>query len=195
MKKIFTVICSVFLTAGAGYEGLLPDLEADMSYKIKSKAPKYSPVRVSDKVSKLQEIPREDKDYVDIIVKKNRTSEYVKDIQPIIALLEKFKTYVEDEKSVQMYNAIASNYIDHAYCIQKKYANRPEHFYASYRALMSLAEAAAKSAVVKAESSVYVNYLPYSQEGEKYTKGNIREIDKNILKQIYDTIYILKNLD
>ena len=124
MKRIFGLILIVILTCGAGYEGELPDLDAEMGYKIKTKIVKP----VYQKPAKdpvLQEVPRENKEYVDIIIKKSRTSEYVKDIQPVIALLEKFKTYIEDDKDIQMFNAIASNYIDHAYYIQTKYAKRP----------------------------------------------------------------------
>ncbi len=196
MKKIFAIITVAILTMGAGYEGTLPDLESEMSYKIKSKKIKYPPLKTSDKEPKrLQKVPKEDKEYVDIIIKKGRTAEYVKDIQPIITLLEKFKSYIEDEKNIQMFNAIASNYIDHAYFIQKKYANRPERFYASYRAMISLAEEARQLAFLKSEGLVYTKYMPYSDEGDTYSPANIRNQSDKLLKQIYDTLYVLKNLD
>ena len=194
MKRIFVLFFMVLLTCGAGYEGSLPDLDSGMSYKIKSKTVKpYYQINKQEPI--LKEIPRTNKEYVDIIVKKSRTSEYVKDIQPIIDLLEKFKNYIEDGKNIQMFNAVASNYIDHAYYIQKKYYNRPEHHYASYRALVSLAEDARSAASLKAEGVVYTKYLPYSAEGQKYGKDNLNAIDEQILKKIYDTLYVLKNLD
>ena len=37
MKRIFGLILIVILTCGAGYEGELPDLDAEMGYKIKTK--------------------------------------------------------------------------------------------------------------------------------------------------------------
>ena len=37
MKKIFAIFIIAILTMGAGYEGTLPDLESELSYKIKSK--------------------------------------------------------------------------------------------------------------------------------------------------------------
>ena len=196
MKKFLLLILSVILITGAGYQGTLPDIESEMSYKIKSQKVKHQPVQSGEKEpDKLQEVPRTNKEYVDIIIKKSRTSEYVKDIQPIIELLDKFKNYIEDERNVQMFNAVASNYIDHAYAIQKKYCNRPERNYASYRAMMTLAEDAREAASLKAEGVVYTKYLPYSEEGEKYSKANIRESDEQLLKKIYDTLYVLKNLD
>ncbi len=196
MKKIFAIFITAILTMGAGYEGTLPDLESEMSYKIKSKKVKYPPLKTSDKdPKKLQKVPKEDKEYVDIIIKKGRTAEYVKDIQPVITLLEKFKTYIEDEKNIQLFNAIASNYIDHAYYIQNKYANRPEHFYASYRAMMALAEEARLLASMKSEGLVYTKYMPYSDEGDTYSPANIRKETDKLLKDIYDTLYVLKNLD
>lgn len=197
MRKIFFIILIVLLTTGAvGYEGTLPDLQAEMSYKIKSQKVKHLPVSTGQtEPDKLQEVPRQDKEYVDIIIKKSRTSEYVKDIQPIITLLDKFKNYIEDDKDIQMFNAIASNYIDHAYAIQRKYCNRPEHHYASYRAMLSLAEDAKKVASFKSESLIYTHYLPYSEDGQKYSKQNINSYSQELLKKIYDTLYVLKNLD
>lgn len=194
MKRIFGLILIVILTCGAGYEGTLPDLDAEMSYKIKTKVAKP----VYQKPSKepvLQEVPRENKEYVDIIIKKSRTSEYVKDIQPVITLLEKFKTYIEDDKDIQMFNAIASNYIDHAYYIQTKYAKRPERYYASYRSVTALAEDAKEAATLRAEGVVYTRYMPYSDEGQRYTKENLKANSDALLKKIYDTLYVLKNLD
>ena len=70
MKKIFLFFIIAILTMGAGYEGTLPDLESEMSYKIKSKKVKYPPLKTSDKEPKrLQKVPKEDKEYVDIIIK------------------------------------------------------------------------------------------------------------------------------
>lgn len=195
MKKILPLILIVILTCGAGYEGALPNLEDSMGYKIKSKKVKYPPVMTTDKDIKLEKVPRENKEYVDIIIKKSRTAEYIKDVQPIMELLEKFKSYVEDDKSVQMFNAIASNYIDHATFLQKKYANRPEKHYASYRAIVSLAENARSSAILRAESVIYTKYLPYSDEGQKYDATSIKSDGEALAKKIYETIYILKNLD
>ena len=198
MNKFFAVFFIFFawlITTGAGYEGTLPDLEAEMSYKVKSQKVKHTPVKASEKDPVLQPVPRENKEYVDIIIKKSRTAEYVKDIQVIIPLLDKFKSYIEDEKNIQMFNAIASNYLDHAYYIQRKYANRPEKNYASYRALVLLAEDAKESASFKSESLVYTRYLPYSDEGQKYSKANLRSNNEQLLKKIYDTLYVLKNLD
>jgi hypothetical protein len=195
MKKIFALFIISILTMGAGYEGTLPDLESEMSYKLKSKKVKYPPLKQSDEEPKLQKVPKEDKDYVDIIVKKNRTAEYIKDIQPIITLLEKFKTYIEDEQNIQMFNAIASNYIDHAYYIKNKYANRPEHFYVSYRAMVALAEETRNLAMLKSEGLVYTRYVPYSADGQKYSPANMKTYSDKLLKQIYETLYVLKNLD
>ncbi|MBQ2645367.1 hypothetical protein IJG14_07345 [bacterium] len=196
MKRVFSLLIITILTSGAGYKGTLPDLENEMSYKIKSQKVKHQPIQTGDnEPSELQEVPKTNKEYVDIIIKKSRTSEYVKDIQPIILILDKFKSYIEDEKDIQMFNAIASNYIDHAYAIQLKYAQRPERHYASYRALISLAESAKESAMLKSESLIYTKYMPYSDNGQKYSQSNIRNNNEVLLKKIYDTLYVLKNLD
>lgn len=196
MKKIFLLFIAVILTTGAGYQGTLPNLESEMSYKVKSQKIKHQPVQTGDKEpAELQETPKTNKDFIDIIVKKSRTSEYVKDIQPIIELLDKFKNYIEDDVDIQMFNAVASNYIDHAYAMQRKYGNRPERFYTSYRAMLALAEDAREVASFKSEGVIYTKYLPYSDDGQKYAKSNLRASSEQLLKKIYDTLYVLKNLD
>ena len=194
MKRFLLLLFIVLCCTGAGYEGQLPDLESGMSYKIKTKTVK-PPYSINNKEPVLKNIPRENKEYVDIIIKKSRTSEYIKDIQPVIDILEKFKNYIEDEKNIQMFNAVASNFIDHAYYIQRKYHSRPERNYASYRAVISLAEDARAIASFKAEGVTYTKYLPFSEDGQKYSKENIKNKDEDLLKKIYNALYVLKNLD
>ena len=199
MKKIFVLIFIILFTTGAGYEGKLPDLETDMAYKIKTKKIEHAPFpnakKGNIKEKELVKVPRENKEYVDIIIKKDRTSEYVKDIQPVIEVLEKFKNYIEDDVSVQMFNACANSYIDYAYFIQTKYQSRPERYYASYRAITGIIEDTRDAATLRAESVAYKKYLPYSAEGQKYSKESLDANGKILLKKIYDTLFVLKNLD
>ena len=199
MKKIYLLVFIILITTGAGYEGKLPDLEADMSYKIKYETIQNTPFKKQkDSVIKetdLKKVPTENKEYVDIIIKKDRTPEYFKDIQPVIELLEKFKNYIEDDVNTQMFNACANSYIDYASYIQLKYKNRHERYYASYRAITGIIEDTRNAAQLRAEAAEYKKFLPYSGAGEKYTKQNLDESSKILLKKIYDTLYVLKNLD
>ena len=199
MKKIFLLLLIILLTTAAGYEGKLPDIEADMAYKIKKQTVKHTPFNKTKdsqiNKSDLKKIPSENKEYVDIVVKKDRTSEYVKDIQYVITVLEKFKNYIEDDVNIQMFNACANSYIDYAYFIQKKYQNRHEKYYASYRAITGIIEDTRQAAKLRAEAAAYTKYLPYSGEGGKYTKENLDANSKELLKKIYDTLFVLKNLD
>ena len=199
MKKIIFLFILIFVTTGAGYEGILPDLEADMAYKIKHETVRHTPFKKQkDNVIKetdLKKVPADNKEYVDIIIKKDRTPEYFKDIQPVIELLEKFKNYIEDDVNTQMFNACANYYIDYAEYIQLKYKNRHEKYYTSYRAITGIIEDTRKAAILRAEAAAYKKYLPYSGEGAKYTKENLDKSSKDLLKKIYDTLYVLKNLD
>lgn len=199
MKKIFILLFVIFITTGAGYEGKLPDLESDMSYKIKYETIQNTPFKKQKdstvKETDLKKVPKDNKEYVDIIIKKDRTPEYFKDIQPVIELLEKFKNYIEDDVNTQMFNACANSYIDYAGYIQHKYEKRHERYYASYRAIIGIVDDTRNAAQLRAEAAAYKKYLPYSGAGEKYTKEHLDESSKNLLKKIYDTLYVLKNLD
>ena len=199
MKKIFLLLLIILLTTAAGYEGILPDIQSAMSYKVKKQTVKQTPFNNTKgeevKQKDLKKIPKENKEYVDIVVKKDKTSEYVKDIQYVITVLEKFKNYIEDGVNVQMFNACANSYIDYAYYIQMKYKNRHEKYYASYRAITGIIEDTRNAAKLRAEAAAYTKYLPYSGEGEKYSKENIDKNSQELLKKIYDTLFVLKNLD
>lgn len=196
MKKIFLYMFLTIFLCGAGYEGTLPDIEADFAYKKKSEkstAP-YGTQEITDK-SELKEAPVSNPEYINIILKKEKNGAYFTDIRKIIAILEKLKCYMEDNASVQLFNACVSNYIDNAAYLQTTYEGKPEEYYASYRAVTALAATARDVAVLKTESLMYTKYLPYSAEGAAYSPEKIKEAEDALLKQLYDTLYVLKNLE
>ena len=94
MKKFFLPILCILITCGAGYKGTLPDLEKQLEHKRKTpktSIPKFN-VNKFSKDKNLKKIPRKNKTYIKIILKKDKTSEYITDVNDIILILEKLKS-------------------------------------------------------------------------------------------------------
>ena len=99
MKKIllsFSLLIIVLITTGAGYVGTLPNIEAEFSYLRKDISEKTTaPFSVEEldkqNAEKLKPIPRDNDSYVDIIIKKDKTPQYFKDVNSVIIILEKLR--------------------------------------------------------------------------------------------------------
>lgn len=196
MKRILPILLCVLITTGAGYNGTLPDIEAEFAYKKTApdtSAPPFTPVNNMN--FDLKQIPRDNKSYIEIAIKKDKSTQYINDTNDVIAILEKLKKCIEDGQDIQMFNAIVSNLIDNIDLIKREYAGKPEENYVSYKNLMSLSKQARNIAILRTESLTYTKYLPYSTTGSVYKPQNIQTQVQNLLKSVDQTLYVLKNLD
>lgn len=198
MRKIPLILICAFLTMGAaGYNGSLPNVQGDFAYKKKApevSTPPFTPAENEDQLE-LKKIPRENKSYLEIIIKKDKTAQYTKDINNIILLLEKLKTCIESQQDIQKFNAIVSNLIDHISFVEAEYKDKPEANYMSYKNLKQLSQEARNVAVLRTESQIYNKYLPYSAQGAAYTQKNITNQLQILLSSVNNSLYILKNID
>lgn len=191
---------SVFLTMGAGYVGTLPDIEAEFSYLRKdvqqnASAPMNVPKLSPEEESMLKEIPRRNEQYVNIMVKKDKTSEYEKDVNDIILILQKLQKVLYLNQGIQKFNAVVSNYIDHAAYLKKKYQDKKESSYVSYNRILTFSNEARSVAILWSESLEYQAFLPYSTKNNKYTKENIDLNLMKLQKSLEDTLFVLKKME
>ena len=203
MKKIFTLILLLLIGTtvyAAGYVGTLPDVEAEFSYlkkehSVKAAAP-YS-VEELDKQNeaKLKPIPRDNENYVDIIIKKDKTSQYTNDVNKVIVILEKLRKCLNTDNNIQMFNAIVSNLIDNVEYIRVEYQDKPEGNYLSYNKLIELSRQARDAATFRTQGRAVEKYLPYTSPDNIYTKENLDYKMNSLLNNVNDTIFILKNLE
>lgn len=203
MKKIITILSLlivVITTTGAGYVGTLPNIEAEFSYLKKAhdeKAMAPFSVEELDKQNeeKLKPIPRENDTYVDIIVKKDKTTQYLKDVNSVIIILEKLRKCINTKQDIQMFNAIASNLIDNVEYIRQEYKDKPESNYLSYNKLIEISLHAREVATFRTQGLATQKYLPYTSENNIYTKENLENKLEKLLVSVNETIFILKNLE
>ncbi|MCD7878485.1 MAG: hypothetical protein LUG16_00965 [Candidatus Gastranaerophilales bacterium] len=197
---LFVLIMVVGLTTGAGYMGTLPDIESEFVHLKKQTSEKASaPYSVEEldkqSESKLKPIPRKNDDYVDIIIKKDKTTNYINDINSVILVLEKLRKCLNTNQDIQKFNAIVSNLIDNIEYIRIEYKDKQESNYLSYGRLIQLSALARETATFRMKSLTTQPYLPYTSSDNIYTKENLDAKLENLLVNVNETIFILKNLE
>ncbi len=203
MKKLF---CTVFLfsivlfTTGAGYVGTLPDVDGEFSYLRKDISEKSSApfsVRELDKQNEAQlnPIPRRNENYVDIIIKKDKTSRYANDMNSVIIILEKLRKCMNTDNDIQKFNAIISNLIDNTAYIREEYKDKPESNYLSYGRIYELSKLAGDTAKFRMNGQTAEKYIPCSSPDNIYTKENLNKKLETLYADVNETIFILKNLE
>ena len=141
---------------------------------------------------KYKKVPRENKAYIDVILKKDKTSDYINDLNDVLPILEKMKKCIENHGSIQKFNAIASSIIDHADYMSLKYAEKPEKYYISFSKLQNIAAQSRAVATLRCESQIYIKYLTYQGEGQVYSKESIQEQIDIYETELENTIKIIK---
>lgn len=203
MKKILSVFILLFaslITTGAGYMGTLPNIDAEFQYlkeevSDKTQAP-FSVEELDEQNAKeLKPIPRENDDYVDIIIKKDKTSKYMNDVSKVIAILHKLRQCINNNQDIQKFNAIVSNLIDHVEHIRVEYQDKPEHLFVSYSRLIALANEARDVATFRMQGRLNEKYLPYTAEENVYTREALNTKLENLAKNVSDMIFIINNLE
>ena len=199
MRKIVTCIIGYLLVIGAGYNGSLPNIEKEFEYKKNTPAMSSTPFNTQQTPNEnnfeLKPVPRENQKYLEIIIKKDKTSQYTNDTNTIITILEKLNVCLLTQSDIQKFNAIVSNLIDHISALQEQYKDKPESNYISYRSLSALSEQARKVAILRTESQVYTKYLPYSSSGSIYKPQQIQKELNSLSVSVEQVLYVLKNLD
>lgn len=178
---------------GKGYAGTLPDL----TKKHKKKEQKVStPIFESQKdfnsPSDLKPVPKDDPAFVNIIQKKDKTSQYLEDANEIIGIMEKLLDCIESDGSVQLFctraNVLSMN-LDH---LQKKYDGQPESYYQSFKKIMELNQYVKSIATLRKEALVYQRYLAYQATGSIYNPENISQQLEYLQEELKNSILLLK---
>ena len=203
MKKILSALIFSFvalMTTGAGYLGTLPNIDAEFQYlKEEVDDTTQAPFSVTelDKQNEaaLKPIPRDNDDYVDIIIKKDKTSKYMNDVSKVVDILHKLRSCLNNKQDIQKFNAIVSNFIDHVEHIRVEYQDKPERFFVSYSKLIALSNEARDVATFRMKGRLNEKYFPYSAENNIYTRENLDEKLNNLLNNVSDMIFIINNLE
>lgn len=179
--------------AGQGYVGTLPDLTRDyIPEDQKSTTPETIPSKYFNSENEIKPAPRNNPGFVNIILKSDKTSQYINDLNDFIPMLENIYDMIDDSSNVQMFNAKVYYFNKSADWFKEKYENRPESQFISFKRLMEVSLHAKSIALLRMEAEKYNPYLAYGSAGYIYNPNNISEQLEYLKTEIQQTILILK---
>ena len=181
---------------GKGYAGTLPKLEKVFQKKEqKVTTPIFESQKDFNDPSELKPVPSDNPSFINIISKKDKTSQYIIDANEIIPLLERLVDCIEEDASVQLFNTranvVAMN-IDH---LMTKYDGQPESYYESFKKLTEINQAVKSIAQLRKEALVYQRYLAYQSTGSIYNPENINQQLQYLLKELNDAILLIRQIN
>lgn len=178
---------------GKGYAGTLPELNKNLQTKQKKVAtPIFESQEGFNNPSDLKPVPKDDPAFINIISKKDKTSNYIIDANEIIPLIERLADAIEDKGSVQLFvtraNVLTMN-IDH---LITKYDGQPESYYESFKKLTEINRFVKSIAELRREAVTYQRYLAYQASGSIYNPENISQQLEYLLEELNTTVIMLK---
>ena len=179
---------------GHGYVGTLPDV----SKNFKTNEPKVSKPLVEatkdfNSSQEIKPIPRENPAFVNIILKQDKTSPYINELnEDILPQLENLLLCIEKKYDVQKFNAKAYFFNKSIEYLTEKYNGKPESHFVSFIKLQELSSHTKSIATLREEAEKYKPYLAYTGAGYLYN-GNVIDQQLDYLKtEIEETIVIVK---
>jgi len=178
-----------------GYVGKLPDLTTEH----KPSEPNVSPP-IFDKAydfnsaDKIKPTPMDDPVFVNIILKKDKTSEFYNDVQEFIDMLEKISDSIESHEDVQRFASRVYYLNVNTDYLCEKYENKPESSYSAFKQIVKISNNAKEVSKLRSDAEKYKKYLAYTDTGAEYSKNNIEMELFNLKNAIERTISILKNV-
>lgn len=212
MRKIFSLILFLFCLAspafagifekkpaklvipqGSGYVGTLPNIESGFPQsQTQEAAPAFEYKDGFNDPYSIKPIPRDNPSFVNIIMKKDKTSAYINDLNYIISIIEDLQTDIEDSQNVQKFNAESYFLKENVEYFRDKYKNKAEESYISYRKLLQLNTHVQTIAQLRLESEAYSPYVTAQGSGNMFTSNNIDNQLDYLLKDIKSTLVVLK---
>lgn len=181
---------------GKGYLGTLPNVTKQYQTSEPAQGtPIFDKTQQFHSVNELKPIPREDPSFVNIILKPDKTSQYINDLNDFILMLEKIYDSIESREDVQKFAAKVYFFNKNADYFRDKYANKPESYFESYQKLLELSLRANTISRLRTEAEKYKPYLAYSGAGKIYNAENIDMQLEYLKNEIETAIVILKEAE
>lgn len=183
----------VVIPKDAGYVGILPNLEERFksTQEIEAK-PSFEYEEGFNDPNAIKPIPRNNPAFVNIIMKKDKTSKYLNDLNEIIPIIESLQTVIEDKSNVQIFNAKSYYLKENVEYFRDKYKNKSEESFISYKKLMELNAQVQTIAQLRLDSEVYTPYVTASGSGNLFSKNTIDVQLEYLLENIQKTLVVLK---
>lgn len=203
MKRVLLLFLILFLCMPAafakkglenkGYVGTLPNLEENSpKSEIEEARPVFEYKDGFNNPNEIKPAPRDNPAFVNIILKKDKTSQYVNDLNYIISIIENLQTTIEEKYNVQKFNAKSYFLKENVEYFRDKYKNKAEQSYISFKKLMELNTHVQTVARLRLESEAFIPYVTAEGSGNMFTQNNIDTQLDYLLKDIKETLVVLK---
>lgn len=209
MKRIFILILVLLCAQNAqyslaaarkevpnpegGYVGTLPNVtEGFQKSQPATAKPMFDSVDGFNDRVQIKPAPRNNPAFVNIILKKDRTSQYINDINYVIPIIEKIEKIIETKGDIQKFSAEAYFLKENVEYLRDKYQNKSEANYISFKRLMQLNMQIQSISLLRTEGEAYSPYLSYTQNGYIFSPNNINQQLEYLDKEIETTLIILK---
>ena len=179
---------------GKGYAGTLPNL-GDKIEKTKTKVttPIFESQDGLNNPSDLKPVPKDNPAFINIIQKKDKTSEFTNDAAEIIPMLEKLVDCIDDNENLQLFITKANLLTLNIDNLTEKYNGKPESYYESFRKLQEVNRYVKSIAALRREAVTYQRYLAYSSSGSIYNPDNINQQLQYLLEELNSAILLLRS--
>jgi len=179
-----------------GYWGTLPNVEEDFKYKKQNvMSPRTDDVKIPDETDledeNLKKAPFDDALFLDVIIKKEKTSNYVNDIQKTKFALLNLKKCIEQKGDIQRFNACVNMVDLYSKNLKTKYKDKSESLKESYVDILTTSYHAKVLGNLMYDSNYYARYIPTAQG--KYSPANITIEQEKLLNRINKTLFLINN--
>ena len=184
----------IIIPEGSGYVGTLPSLEEPfINSKTEESKPIFDYQDGFNDPDAIKSAPRDNTSFINIIMKKDKTSKYVNDLNELITIIENLQDVVEAKESIQLFNAKAYFLKENVEYFRNKYKDAAEESYISYKRVLSLNNHVQTIARLRYESEVYSPFVTSEQNGNMFSQNSINNQLNYLLEDIEETLVILKD--
>lgn len=176
-----------------GYAGKIPNIDDHFQmYKEEDAEPAFEVNEDFNDPYKVKPAPRDNPAFINIILKEDKVSQFINELNELVFIIEKIQQTLEDKASLQVFSARAYNLDKYVEFFREKYQNRPESSYASYKKLMALNSQVQALAALRREKEIYSPYVVSASNGNAFSDNNIDLQTEYLLENIRSTLVILK---
>lgn len=176
-----------------GYVGTLPDLTREHQPSESAvSTPIFDKTKEFNSADEVKPVPRDNPAFVNIILKQDKSSPYINDLQEFIDMLEQIYDSIESRENLQRFAAKVYFFNKNAEYFRDKYAGTPESSYISYEKILEISSHAKNVSQLRTEAEKYKGYLAYNGAGVIYNINNINEQLEYLKTEVEEIINVLK---
>ncbi len=194
-----SVLCAYDPATGEevkGYKGELPNVtERFQKFVPQTSRPQFQATDAFNTSKGFKPVPRDNPTYINVIVKKDKISDFANDINELIPIVENVILAIENNESEQLFAARANYLYDNMEVLRKKYEDKPEQFYPAYNAVIAVSNHTKAIVSIRNEALVYSSYLPYQSDGYMYNPQYINEQLSYLLDELNNTVRLMKEVE